>query len=359
MIAALAGGTGIWALRTTPVDAFPDISENQIIVSTQWAGRSPDDVQDQITYPLSVELQGIPGVKQVRGMSGFGFSRIYVVFEDNVDFYWARTRVLERLGGLGDLLPGDALPELGPDATPLGQIYWYTVEGPQDLGTLRTIQDYTIRYALQSIPGVSEVSSIGGFVMEYQVDVDPNRLYNYGIDIQQVMEAISRSNIDIGARTIEASGMEYIVRGTGFLNGIEDLEQVLVASRDGIPIMLGDISAITTGPAFRRGALADHNGEVAGGIVVMRKDANPVSVIDAVEERLAEIAPALPEGVTITPYYDRRELVLETVGTLSSAIIMEMLITLIVILIFLVHLRSSLIVTFTLPFAVLLCFAAM
>ena len=359
MIAALAGGTGIWALRTVPIDAFPDISENQVIVSTQWAGRSPDDVQDQITYPLTVELQGIPGVKQVRGMSGFGFSRIYIVFEDKIDFYWARTRVLERLGGLADLLPDDALPELGPDATPLGQIYWYTVEGPQDLGTLRTIQDYTIRYALQSVPGVSEVSSIGGYVKEYQVDVDPNLLFNFEIDIQQVMEAISRSNIDIGARTIEASGMEYVVRGTGFLNGIEDLEQVLVTSRDGIPVMLGDISTINIGPAFRRGALADHNSEIVGGIVVMRKDANPVRVIDAVEERLAEIAPALPEGVTITPYYDRRELVLETVGTLSGVIIMEMLITLIVILIFLVHLRSSLIVTSSLPYAVLLCFAAM
>jgi len=359
MIAALAGSTGIWALKTAPVDAFPDISENQVIVSTQWAGRSPDDVQDQITYPLSVELQGIPGVKQVRGMSGFGFSRIYIVFEDNIDFYWARTRVLERLGGLGDLLPHDALPQLGPDATPLGQIYWYTVEGPQDLGTLRTLQDYTIRYALQSIPGVSEVSSIGGFVMEYQVDVDPNLLFNYGLDIQQVNEAISSSNIDVGARTVEASGMEYIVRGTGFLKGIEDLEQVLVASRDGVPVLLGDISVISTGPGFRRGALADHNGEIAGGIVVMRKDANPVQVIDAVEARLAEIAPALPEGVTVTPYYDRRELVLETVETLSGVIAMEMLITLIVILIFLVHLRSSLIVTATLPYAVLLCFAAM
>ncbi len=359
MIAALAGGAGIWAFRTIPVDAFPDISENQVIVSTQWAGRSPDDVQDQITYPLTVELQGMPGVRQVRGMSGFGFSRIYVVFEDNIDFYWARTRVLERLDGLGHLLPADALPELGPDATPLGQIYWYTIEGPLDLGTLRSIQDYTVRYALQSVPGVSEVSSIGGFVKEYQVDVDPNLLYSYGIDIQQVTEAISRSNIDIGARTIEASGMEFIVRGTGFLSGIEDLEQVLVTSRDGIPIMLSDISSVSIGPAFRRGALADHNGEITGGIVVMRKDANPVNVIDAVEGRLEELAPALPDGVTITPYYDRRELVLETVGTLTSVIAFEMLITFIVILIFLVHLRSSLVVTSSLPYAVLLCFAGM
>jgi len=359
MIGALAGGAGIYALRTIPVDAFPDISENQVIVSTQWAGRSPEDVQDQITYPLTVELQGIPGIRQVRGMSGFGFSRIYAVFEDNVDFYWARTRVLERLGGIGDLLPPDVFPELGPDATPLGQIYWYTLDGPQDLGTLRTIQDYTVRYALQSVPGVSEVSSIGGFVREYQVDVDPNLLYVYGLDIQQVMEAISRSNLDIGARTIESSGTEYIVRGTGFLTGIDDLKQILIGSRDGIPILLSDISSISTGPEFRRGALADHNGETVGGIVVMRKDANPLTVIDAVEERLDEIAPALPEGVTINPYYDRRELVRETAGTLTGVIVMEMLITLIVILIFLVHMRSSLIVTSSLPYAVLLCLIGM
>jgi len=359
LAAATAGAFGIWAIREVPVDAFPDISENQIIVSTEWSGRSPDDVQDQITYPLTTELQGIPEVRQVRGMSGFGFSQIYVVFEDDTDFYWARTRVLERLSGIGGLLPSDVHPVLGPDATPLGQIYWYTVEGPYDLGTLRTLQDYTIRYALQSVSGVSEVSSIGGFVLEYTVEVDPGRLYSYGIDISKVIDAVSRSNIDIGARTMESAGVEYIIRGTGQLESILDLEQTLVAMVDGTPVTVGDIAHVGTGPAFRRGALADHNGELAGGIVVMRKGANPVEVIEAVEERLAEIEPGLPEGVTINAYYDRRVLIEETVETLSVAIMLEMIITLIVILLFLLHMRSSLIVASSLPYAVLLCFVAM
>ena len=359
MLAALVGGAGIWAVRTIPVDAFPDISENQVIVSAQWPGRSPEDVQDQVTFPLTVELQGIPEVMQVRGMSGFGFSRIYVVFGDAVDFYWARTRVLERLGGLADLLPEGVRPELGPDATPLGQIYWYTVEGPYDLGTLRTVQDYTVRYALQSIPGVSEVSSIGGHVMEYKVEVDPDLLYSLDVDLSEVITAIEASNMDVGASTVESSGMEYVVRGRGLLEGIEDLEMVPVTVRNGVPVTLGELAMISTGPAFRRGALADEIGEVAGGIVVMRKGANPVKVIEAVGERLEEIAPALPEGIEVRPYYDRTELVLETVGTLSSAILIEMLVTLAVIMLFLLHLRSSLIVTSILPYSVLLAFIGM
>ena len=359
LIASIAGVAGIWAFRTVPVDAFPDISENQVIVSTQWPGRSPEDVQDQITYPLTVELQGIPEVRQVRGMSGFGFSQIYVVFQDATDFYWARTRVLEQLSGVSRLLPEDARPELGPDATPLGQIYWYTVEGPYDLATLRTLQDYTIRYALQSVPGVSEVSSIGGQVLEYTVEVDPNILYSYGLDIAQVMSAISRSNLDIGARTLEESGMEFIVHGAAQLEGIEDLENTLITTVDGVPLTLSDIAVVSTSPAFRRGALADHRGELAGGIVVMRKDANPVEVIQAVEARLDEIRPGLPEDVTVNAYYDRRQLIEETVSTLSGAIVLEMLITMLVILLFLLHLRSSLIVASSLPYAVLLTFIAM
>ncbi|MBD3277228.1 MAG: AcrB/AcrD/AcrF family protein [Candidatus Aegiribacteria sp.] len=359
LLAALAGGAGIWAFRTVPIDAFPDISENQIIVSTEWPGRSPDDVQDQITYPLTVELQGIPDVTQVRGMSGFGFSQVYVVFRDGVDFYWARTRVLERLSGVSRLLPEDARPELGPDATPLGQIYWYTVEGPYDLATLRTLQDYTIRYALQSVPGVSEVSSVGGYVLEYAVEVDPNTLYSYGLDIADVIGAVSRSNLDVGARTLEESGMEFIVRGSGQLEEMEDLEQTLVSTVDGVPITVGDIATVATAPAFRRGALADHNGELVGGIVVMRKDANPVQVIETVEQRLDEIRPGLPDGVTVSAYYDRRQLIEETVDTLSTAIVLEMLITMLVILLFLLHLRSSLIVASSLPYAVLLTFIAM
>lgn len=359
LVASVAGAAGIWAFRSVPVDAFPDISENQVIVSTEWPGRSPEDIQDQVTYPLTVELQGIPEVRQVRGMSGFGFSQIYVVFEDDTDFYWARTRVLEQLSGVSRILPEDARPELGPDATPLGQIYWYTVEGPYDLGTLRTVQDYTIKYALQSVPGVSEVSSVGGHVLEYVAEVDPNILYSYGLDITQVMDAVSRANLDVGARTLEESGMEFIVHGAGQLEDIEDLEQTLVTTVDGIPLTLSDIATVSTAPAFRRGALADHKGELAGGIVVMRKDANPVEVIEAVEARLDEIRPGLPEGVTVRAYYDRRQLIEETVSTLSNAIVLEMLITMLVILLFLLHLRSSLIVASSLPYAVLLTFIAM
>lgn len=359
LVAAVAGAAGIWAFRSVPVDAFPDISENQVIVSTDWPGRSPEDVQDQITYPLTVELQGIPEVRQVRGMSGFGFSQIYVVFGDATDFYWARTRVLEQLSGVSGLLPEDAIPQLGPDATPLGQIYWYTVEGPYDLATLRSIQDYTIRYALQSVPGVSEVSSVGGHVLEYAVEVDPNLLFGYGLDLTQVMDAVSRANLDVGARTLEESGMEFIVHGAGQLENVEDLEHTLVATVDGVPLILSDIASVSTAPAFRRGALADHRGELAGGIVVMRKDANPVEVIEAVEARLDEIRQGLPEGVTVNAYYDRRQLIEETVSTLSGAIVLEMLITMLVILLFLLHLRSSLIVASSLPYAVLLTFVAM
>lgn len=359
LAAAIAGAAGLWAFSTVPVDAFPDISENQIIVSTQWPGRSPDDVQDQVTYPLTAAMQGIPEVTQVRGMSSFGYSQIYVVFQDHTDFYWARTRVLEKLSGVGSILPDDARPELGPDATPLGQIYWYTVEGPYDLGTLRTIQDYTIRYALQSVPGVSEVASVGGHVMEYTVEVNPAILYSYGIDISEVMKAVSMANVDTGARTIEESGMEFVVHGSGQLEDIRDLERTMVGMVDGVPVTVDDIAAVSTAPAFRRGALADHRGELAGGIVVMRKGANPVDVIQAVEERLEQIRPGLPEGVTVSAYYDRRQLIEETVETLSGAIFLQMLITLLVILLFLLHLRSSLIVASSLPYAVLLTFIAM
>ncbi len=359
MIAAMIAAAGIWAIKTIPVDAFPDISENQVIVSTHWHGRSPDDVQDQITFPLTVELQGIPGVKQVRGISGFGFSRIYVVFDDNSELYWSRTRVLEHLGSLSGLLPEGVTPELGPDATPLGQIYWYTIEGPYDLGTLRSIQDYTVRYALQSVPGVSEVAGIGGHILEYQVNVDPILLYNYNIDMGQVISAVAKSNSDVGASTVESSSMEFVVRGDGQISGIEDIEEIVILQHEGNTVKLRDIADVSTGPAFRRGVLTDDNGEVAGGIVVMRKGENPVNIITGVEERLADITPGLPPGVTITPYYDRSELVRETVNTLSDSIIWEMLITLLVIFLFLMHLRSSLIVTSTLPFAVLLCFIAM
>ncbi|MCR4317761.1 MAG: efflux RND transporter permease subunit [Planctomycetes bacterium] len=358
-LALVLGGLGYKMLMEASIDALPDISENQVIVFTNWPGRSPTDVQDQITYPLSVGLQGIPMVKQIRSISGFGFSQIYVIFEDSVDFYWARTRALEKLSSISDTLPSDAKPVLGPDATALGQIYWYTVEGPYDNGTLRSIQDFTVRYALQSVHGVSEVASIGGYVREWQVDLDPDAMKALGITIAQVQMKLRASNLDVGARTLENSGMEYIIRGTGFIEKLEDLESIAIREDSGTPVLLKNIADVHFGPAFRRGALVDEHREVVGGIVIMRYGANPIEVIDGVQDKIARISATLPEGVHIKPYYARSKLIYETVDTLSGAIMDEMLITIVVIIIFLLHLRSSLIVASTLPYAVLLCFIGM
>ncbi len=351
---------GIHAVRETPVDAIPDISENQAIVFTRWSGRSPQDVENQVTYPLSTDLQGIPGVREVRGLSGFGFSQIYVVFEDDVPFYWARTRVLERLSTAKAGLPKDATPELGPDATPLGQVFWYTLEGEgQDLATLRSLQDYVVRYALQAVPGVSEVAGVGGFVRQYQIDVDPRRLLHYGLDVADVQRAVSASNIDVGAKTIERSGMELVVRGLGAIEKLADVEDIVVTARDGVPIFLKHVADVSFGPDFRRGALADEHGERVGGVVTMRFGENPRRVIEGVQAAIDTLQTALPKGVRIVPFYDRTQLVDETMGTLETALLEELAVTVAVILLFLLNVRASLIVAVTLPLAVLLAFIAM
>ena len=351
---------GVIALQNTPVDAIPDIAENQSIVFTEWTGRSPQDVENQITYPLSAQLQGISGVKEIRGLSGFGFSQIYVVFHDGVDFYWARTRVMERLQTASGSLPEGVRPQLGPDATPLGQIYWYTLEGPgYDLGTLRSLQDWVVRYTLQAVPGVSEVASVGGFVKQYQVDVNPNRLDAYGVTIDDVRQAISRANIDVGAKTLERSGMELVIRGLGFVKSLEDVERIVVAERDGVPIYISNIADVRFGPDFRRGALANEHGERVGGVVTMRYGENPREVIQRVKEAIDSLEDALPPGVRIVSFYDRTQLVDETIGTLRTALIEEMLVTVCVILLFLLNFRTSLIVAVTLPIAVLMAFMAM
>ncbi len=361
-----------------PVDAIPDVGENQQIVFTEWPGRSPRDIEDQVTYPLTTALLGIPGVRTVRSSSMLGFSTIYVIFEDGVEFYWSRSRVLEKLSSLpANTLPDGVTPTLGPDATALGQVFWYTLEGhgPDgapaggwDLHELRSIQDWTVRYALQSVPGVSEVASVGGYVQEYQVDVDPEALEAHGVTIEQVAAATRRSNLDVGARTVEINRVEYLVRGIGFIESIDDLEQAVVTTREHTPIRVSDVAHVNLGPAQRRGALDDAGAEAVGGVVVVRFGANPMEVIQRVKEKIEEIAPGLPKRtledgtvsqVTIVPFYDRTELIEETLGTLSTALVQQILLTVIVVLVMLRNLRSSLIISSLLPLGVLAAFVGM
>ncbi len=361
-----------------PVDAIPDIGENQQIVFTEWAGRSPQDVDDQISYPLTVALLGIPGVKDIRSYSMFGFSMVYVVFEDGVEFYWSRSRVLEKLASLpaGTLPPGVS-PALGPDATALGQVFWYTLEGRDeagnpvggwDLDELRTIQDSIVRYQLASVKGVSEVASIGGFVREYQIDVDPDAMRAAGVSLAQVIDAVRKSNLDVGARTIEVNRAEYIVRGLGFLKSVEDIEQTTVTQRDNQPILIRDIAKVSTGPALRRGVLTKGGSEAVGGVVVVRFGENPMATIQRIKDKIREIAPGLPvrtledgtrSRVTIVPFYDRSGLIRETLQTLNSAIEQQVLVTIIVVVLMVMHLRSSLLISAMLPMTVLLTFITM
>ncbi len=360
LFAAVLGATGWALLQTTPVDAFPDVSENQVIVFTDWMGRSPQDVEDQVTYPLSTALAGLPGVRDVRSMSAFGFSQIYVVFYDHIDVYWARTRVLERLSTAAAEMPEGARPQLGPDASALGQVFWYALESADhDLAELRSLQDFHLRYELQSVEGVAEVAGVGGFVRQYQVDVDPNALKAYDISIRQVIDTVRRGNIDVGARTFEQSGMEFVIRGLGFVRAVSDLEDLVVRSVDGTPVFLRQVATVHIGSQFRRGALADEHGERVGGVVTMRLGANPGEVIDRVKERIATLEASLPPGVRIVSFYDRTELIDETLATLRTALTHELLITLIVVLLFLLHVRTSLIVATTLPLAVLTAFVGM
>lgn len=361
-----------------PVDAIPDIGENQQIVFTEWMGRSPQDIEDQITYPLTVSLLGIPGVKTIRSYSYFGFSTVYVIFEEDVEFYWSRSRVLEKLASLapGTLPPGVS-PALGPDATALGQVFWYTLEGRSpdgeptggwDLHELRSVQDWTVRYALMSAGGVAEVASIGGYVREYQVDVDPDAMRALGVGLHEVYDAVRMSNIDTGARTAEINRVEYVIRGVGFLKGVEDLESTVIKERDNIPIRVGDIAAVSLGPAGRRGALDKGGAETVGGVVVVRYGENPLAAIRNVKEKIEEISPGLPRKtledgtvsqVSIVPFYDRTGLIYETLGTLNTALIDEILVTVIVVLMMVLHLRSSLLISGMLPMTVLIVFIAM
>jgi len=371
---------GIEELPRDPVavDAIPDIGENQQIVFTKWMGRSPQDVEDQITYPLTTALLGIPGVKSIRSNSMFGFSSIYVIFNDEVEFYWSRSRILEKLNSLpSNTLPDEVQPTLGADATALGQIYWYTLEGQDkdgnptggwDLHELRSIQDFYVRYGLSAAEGVAEVASIGGFVKEYQVDVDPEAMKANSINLEQVMAAIKQSNIDIGAQTIEINLAEYFVRGLGYVRKIEDIEQSVVKVSNNVPIRVGDIARVNIAPATRRGVLDKSGTEAVGGVVIARYGANPLEVINNVKAQIAEIEPGLPtktlgdstvSQVKIVPFYDRTQLINETIGTLQEAITLQILVTIIVVILMLLNLKSSLLISGTLPVAVLMCFIAM
>ncbi len=351
---------GIQAIRNIPVDAIPDIGENQQIVFVDWPGRDALTIENQITYPLSTRLQGIPGVKTIRASSEFGFSMVYVVFKDNIDFYWARTRLIEKLQEASKILPEGVVPTLGPDATGLGQVYWYTVEGDNyTLAQLRSIQDFYIKYQLQSVEGVAEVASVGGFVKQYQIDVDPNKLATYGIKFSDVFNAVRNSNIDVGAKVIERGGMEYIIRGVGFIHSIEDLKNIGIKSENGTPILLKDIARIQIGPEFRRGALDKGGKEVVGGVVNVRFKENPLKVITRVKEKIKEIAPGLPPGVKIIPFYDRTELVHRVINTLSDTLIQEIIFCIVVVLLLLGHLRSAVVVSLGLPVAVIISFIIM
>ena len=362
--AVLAIGS-ILSLKNARVDAIPDIGENQQIIFTEWSGRSPKDIEEQVTYPLSILLQGIPGIDRVRGTSAFGFSTVYIIFKEDVDFYWSRSRVLEKLSTATSFLPKGVVPTMGPDATGLGQIFWYTLENekdsphPKSLQELRSIQDFYVRYRLQSTEGVSEVASIGGFVKEYQVEVDPNKIFAFNIHFPQIIKAIKNSNIDVGAEVVEEGDREMIVRGIGFLKSTSDIEEVVVAVKNGTPIRVKDLGRVQIGPAFRRGAVDKDGQETVGGIVTMRFGENPKDVIDRVKEQLEELKHGLPKGVNIVPFYDRSILVEKTIGTVYSALSQEIIITMLVIIAFLLHFKASVLVSLTLPFGVGISFILM
>ncbi len=372
-----SGGSGLPRYRV-PVDAIPDIGENQQIVFTKWPGRSPRDIEDQLTYPLTTALLGIPGVRTVRSSSMFGFSSISVIFEDDVEFYWSRSRVLEKLSSLPPgTVPGGVSPTLGPDATALGQVFWYTLEGRDasgqlvggwDLHELRSVQDFRIRYALQGVRGVADVASVGGYVQEYQVDVEPEALLAFGVALDEVAAAVRNSNADIGARTLEINRAEYVVRSLGYLKSKSDIEDTVIRTRDHTPVRIRDVARVTLGPAERRGALDDAGSEVVGGVVIARYGDNPMEVIERVKAQIESIAPSLPartledgtvSRVTIVPFYDRSQLIGETLDTLSTALFQQILVTIIVVLLMLRNLRTSLVVTSVLPLAVLGTFVAM
>lgn len=370
---------GLLPRDPVPVDAIPDIGENQQIVATEWMGRSPKDIQEQITYPLSTSLLGIPGVKTIRSTSMFGMSFIYIIFDDNIEFYWSRSRVLEKLNSLpAGTLPEGVQPSLGPDATALGQIFWYTLEGrnPEtgeptggwNPDELRTIQDFYAKYSISAAEGVSEVASIGGFVKEYQVEINPNAMRAFNVSIMDVMNAVQKSNLDIGAETVEINKAEYLVRGLGYIKNVSDLEEAVITVRNGVPVKIKDVAFVNLGPATRRGGLDKEGVEAVGGVVVARYGSNPMQVIDNVKAKIQEMEAGLPQKtladgtvskVTVVPFYDRSGLIQETIGTLETALSHEILICIIVVIVLVFNLRASVVISAMLPITVLATFIIM
>lgn len=352
---------GIIAVKNTPVDAIPDLSENQVIIFTEWMGRNPQIIEDQITYPLVSNLQGIPKVKNIRANSMFGMSFVFVIFDDDADIYWARTRVLERLNYAQRLLPEGITPTLGPDGTGLGHIYWYTLDAPgYDLGELRALQDWYVRFALQTVEGVSEVSSFGGFQRQYQVVVDPNKLRYYNVTLMNVNEKIAANNNDVGGRKFEQSDIAYIIKGSGYIKNIKEIEEIPLKTVNSTPIRVRDVATVQMGGDLRLGIIDENGqGEKVGGIVIMRYGENAKDVIDRLKEKLPEIEKGLPVGVKFKTAYDRSDLIEATIATLKKAVIEEIIVVAIVLLIFLFHVRSALIVIVTIPLSVLISFIMM
>jgi Cu(I)/Ag(I) efflux system membrane protein CusA/SilA len=356
----LVGGWGYWALLTTPIDAIPDLSDNQVIVFTDWSGRSPQEVEDQITYPLTVSLQGLPGVRVVRSSSAFGFSMINVIFEDSVDLYFARSRVLERLNLLSKGLPAGVVPTLGPDATGVGHVFWYTVEGEgRSLRDLRALQDWFIRYQLNAVPGVAEVATVGGVVRQYQIDVDPNRLRAFKIPLSAVVDAVMRSNRNVGGNVVEDGGSWTVIRGLGLVESVQHLEHVVIGAENGVPVFVRQVATVQVGDAFRVAALVKGTEEVVGGVVVARYGVSTTEVIARVKAKVTALQAGLPSGVKIVPFYDRSALIQRAVDTLKRALVEEAAVVTLVNIVFLLHLRSVLIVTIPIPLAVLTAFLFM
>lgn len=349
---------GIYCMLQTPVGAIPDLSENEVIVFTGWKGRSPQLVEDQITFPLVSNLQGVPKVKDIRATSMFGMSFVFVVFQDNVDPYWARTRVLERLNYAQKFLPDGVVPSLGPDATGVGQVYWYTLKAPGlDLGEQRALQDWYIKFALQNVPGVSEVASFGGFQKQYQITLDPNKLNYYHISLMDVIKAVKQNNNDVGGRVFDLNGANYIVRGMGYIKNRNEIANLPVATQGTTPITIKDLGAVQIGGDQRLGIIDENgNGEAVGGVVLMRYGANADAVIKAVKKKMKEVQKGLPPGVTFKTAYDRSTLIDASVKSISHTIIEEIILVCVVIMIFLLHFRSALVVMLSIPIAILTAF---
>jgi CzcA family heavy metal efflux pump len=354
LVAAGLFAWGVYSVQKNPIDAIPDLSENQVIVYTEWMGRSPQVIEDQVTYPLVTNLQGIPKVKNIRGSSMFGMSFVYIIFEDGVDIYWARTRVMERLNYAQKLLPQDVSPTLGPDGTGVGHIFWYHLDAPNmDLGEQRSLQDWYIKFALQNVQGVAEVASFGGFQKQYQIVIDPHKLTYYNLTLMDVLKAVKANNNDVGGRKFEMTDMAYIIRGLGYIKNIEEIENIPVATRNSIPIKIKDVASLQMGGDLRLGIFdMDGTGEVVGGIVVMRYGENADQVIKNVKAKISDVEKGLPEGVTLKISYDRSTLIEEAVESVKGTLIEELIVVSIVIILFLFHWRSALIIIIQLPVSV-------